>query len=137
MKIHYFELGVLNELSTVPLQYPYCTVLFIFIQRFCFTKKSTYKLLQRNGQTTITVQTFVTNSLIFVIFVCVAGDEAAQAGAADCQLSAVSGALQRPHHTGRAEPEGERPCSLPPDRPKRSRKVSRAVRRHTSAHSAM
>lgn len=52
-----------------------------------------------------------------------AGDETTQVGAADCQLSPVSGALQCPHHAGGTEPEGERPCPLPPDRPKRSRKV--------------
>lgn len=52
-----------------------------------------------------------------------AGDETTQVGAADCQLSPVSGALQRPHHAGGAEPEGERPRPLPPDRPKRCRKV--------------
>lgn len=55
MKIHYFELGVLNELSTVPLLYGPLHFKNVFV----FTKKSTCKLLQRNGQTTITVQTFV------------------------------------------------------------------------------
>lgn len=57
------------------------------------------------------------------VFVCLPGDEAAQVGSADCKLSPVFGALQRPHHTSRAEPEGERPRSLPPDRPKCSREV--------------
>lgn len=52
-----------------------------------------------------------------------AGDETTQVGPADCQLSPMSGALQRPHHAGGAEPEGERPRPLPPDCPKRSRKV--------------
>lgn len=53
----------------------------------------------------------------------VLGDEVAQVGPADRKLPTVSGALERPHHTSRAEPEGERPRPLPPDRPKRSREV--------------
>lgn len=66
-----------------------------------------------------------------VYFVCVLGDETPQVGSADCKLSAVSGALQRPDHASRTEPEGERPCSIPPDCPKCSRKVGDAVHGHT------
>lgn len=65
------------------------------------------------------------------LFVCVLGDETAQVGTADCKLSAVSGALQRPNHTSRTEPEGEWPRSLPPDCPKCSRKVGDVVHSHT------
>lgn len=62
--------------------------------------------------------------------VCVVlGDEVAQVGPADSELPTVSGALERPHHASRAEPEGERPRPLPPDRPKRSREVGVGVRR--------
>lgn len=65
--------------------------------------------------------------------VCVVlGDEVAQAGPADRELPTVSGALERPHHPSRAEPEGERPRPLPPDRPKRSREVGvRVCRQET------
>ncbi len=58
------------------------------------------------------------------------GDEVEEVGPADCELQTVSGALECPHHTGWAQPEGERPHPLPPD----GQECGGEVRGHTHTH---
>ncbi len=58
------------------------------------------------------------------------GDEVEEVGPADCELQTVSGALECPHHTGWAQPEGERPHPLPPD----GQECGGEVRAHTHTH---